>query len=190
VVRLPGGRVGFAMGDVVGHGIQAAATAGRLRTALRGFALEDERPGQVLGRLNDLAHAQPLAAWSSVVYGVLDVGRRELCWSRAGHPPPVFRDARGVRYLYEPAGSLLTILPAGSRYAEEVTALPEGATLLLYSDGLVERRGSQMEERLEALRVAMAEAPAGSDRLCGHVLDRMGTRPGEDDVALLAVRVA
>jgi Stage II sporulation protein E (SpoIIE)/GAF domain len=188
VFRLPEDRVGFVVGDVVGHGIEAAATAARLRSALRGFALEDERPGHVLGRLGDLAHGEPLAAWGSVVYGVLHLHRRELCWARAGHPPPVFRAAGEVRYLDDPAGPLLTILPPGSRYDEVVTPLPRGGTLLLYSDGLVERRGTQIEERVAALEAAVAAAPAGSDALCGHVLDRMGTT-AEDDVALLAMRV-
>jgi serine phosphatase RsbU (regulator of sigma subunit) len=189
VFRLPGGRIGFAMGDVVGHGIESAATAGRLRTALRGFALEDEAPGHVLGCLADLAHARPAAAWTSVIYGILDVRRRALHWTRAGHPPPVLRTGAGVELLPGPDGPLLTILPRGCRYPEAVTPLERGATLLLYSDGLVERRGADTDVRVAELRRVLADAPEDPDALCGYVLDAMGAAPGEDDVALLALRV-
>jgi serine phosphatase RsbU (regulator of sigma subunit) len=187
--RLPDGRVAFAMGDVVGHGIEAAATAGRLRTALRGFALEDEAPGHVVGRLADLAHAHPAAAWTSAVYGILDVGRRELRWTRAGHPLPALRTAGGVELLRGADGPLLTILPPGTRYPEAVVPLEPGALLLLYSDGLVERRGADTDVRVEQLRRVLAAAPEHPDALCGHILTAMGATPGEDDVALLAVRV-
>jgi serine phosphatase RsbU (regulator of sigma subunit) len=187
--RLGGGRIGFAMGDVVGHGIEAAATAGRLRTALRGFALEDAAPGHVVGCLADLAHARPAAAWTSLVYGILDVARRELRWTRAGHPLPLLRTAAGVERLTGSEGPLLTILPPGTPYPEAVTRLEPGATLLLYSDGIVERRGSDTDDRVEELGRALAAAPAAPDALCGHLLDVMGATPGDDDVALLALRL-
>ena len=187
VFRLAGDRVGFALGDVVGHGIEAAAAAGQLRNALRGYALEDDAPEHVLARLNDLAHLQPLAAFSSLVYGVLDVPSRRLRWAVAGHPPPVVRGA-GPGVDANAGAPPLGVLPAGSPFGVRDVTLAPDTTLLLYTDGLIERRNRPLDEGLELLRETVEQGPDDPDALCDAVLRRL--RPtGGDDVALLVLTV-
>lgn len=187
--RLPGGRLGVAIGDVVGHGIDAAATAAQLRTALRGAALEDPHPGRVMGRLNDLAHAAPLAAFSSAIYGVLDVRARTWTWARAGHLPLLVRTPGVTAFEEGPEGILLAYDPPGLDYAITVQVVEPGTTLVLYTDGLVERREAVAGERTEQLRWLVEHGPDDPEHLCQTLVERMVTPGAADDVAVVALRV-
>jgi sigma-B regulation protein RsbU (phosphoserine phosphatase) len=189
VFRLPGDRVGIAIGDVVGHGIDAAAIAVRLRNTLRGAALEDPHPGRVVGSLNDLVHTAPAAEWSSAAYGVLDTRARTWTWARAGHPAMLVRAAT-TAYEAGPEGILLAGEPVGTEYATTTHTLAPGTTLVLYTDGLVERRGTHQDERTEQLRWLVEHGPEDPEALCQALVERM-VRPGaSDDVAVIALTVS
>jgi serine phosphatase RsbU (regulator of sigma subunit) len=189
VVPLPGGRVGVAIGDVVGRGVGAAAMMGHLRIALRAYALEDESPAYVARRTARFVRTLERDQMSTCVYAVLDPATGELWSANAGHPPPVMLMSDGqARFLRWKPG-----LPFGvaedSEYTEARERLAPGDTLLLYTDGLVEKRGESIDVGLERLRAAVEGAPADPAALCKRVLAALvaGTS-SEDDVAVLAVR--
>ena len=189
VIPLPGGRVGLAIGDVVGRGVRAAAMMGHLRMALRAYALEIESPVLVAERMARFARTLERGQMSTCVYAVLDPASGNLRCANAGHPPPliVTRDGR-ARFITGTPG-----LPFGvggeTRYAELVSELEPGSTLLLYTDGLVEKRGEAIDAGLERLRSAVAEAPLEPEALCRRVLHSLLVEPPVDDVALLAVQL-
>jgi GAF domain-containing protein len=184
-VALPGERVGLAIGDVAGKGLSAAAAMGQVRAALHAYALEDEDPGSVLARLDRFVSAMDITA--TAMFITIDADG-ELAIASAGHPPAVLVDAGGARLvtgaLGPPLGSGVSTGPA------ERNHLPAGARMLLYTDGLVERRDERLDRSLEALRQVVASAPPGLDALCDRVLEALAPADAEwpDDVALLAVR--
>jgi len=183
-VLLPGDRVGLAIGDVAGKGLGAAAAMGQIRAALHAYALEDETPGSVLARLDRFAAAMDVTA--TAMFIIID-GAGEMAIASAGHPPAVLLDAAGARLLVGALGP-----PLGSGVEGRGTEhhhLPAGARLLLYTDGLVERRDEGLDVSLEALRQVAASAGPSLDAMCDRVLEALSPLEGEwpDDVALLAV---
>jgi serine phosphatase RsbU (regulator of sigma subunit)/anti-sigma regulatory factor (Ser/Thr protein kinase) len=189
-IRLQGGQLGLVVGDVVGKGVQAAATMGQLRNGMRAFALDRTKPSSTLTLLNRLAEEIMETAFATVVYVVIDVEARVCRYTSAGHPPPLiaFPDGR-VEFL---EGGRGLPLGAGSdtRYTHEVVELPVGTTLVLYTDGLVERRGQSVDEGLERLRITVSEGPREPEQLVEGLLRAMvGDAELGDDIALLAVRV-
>jgi serine phosphatase RsbU (regulator of sigma subunit)/anti-sigma regulatory factor (Ser/Thr protein kinase) len=189
-IRLQGGQLGLVVGDVVGKGVQAAATMGQLRNGMRAFALDRTKPSSTLTLLNRLAEEIMETAFATVVYVVIDAEARVCRYTSAGHPPPLiaFPDGR-VEFL---EGGRGLPLGAGSdtRYTHEVVELPVGTTLVLYTDGLVERRGQSVDEGLERLRTTVSEGPREPEQLVEGLLHAMvGDAERGDDIALLAVRV-
>jgi serine phosphatase RsbU (regulator of sigma subunit)/anti-sigma regulatory factor (Ser/Thr protein kinase) len=189
-IPLRESRLGLAVGDVVGKGVRAAATMAQLRNALRAFSLDRTRPSSTLTRLNRLSEEVLETAFATVVYAVVDPRTLTCRYSSAGHPPPlvVFPDGR-VELLEAGRG-----LPLGTgsvaEYVEDVVELQSGAVLVLYTDGLVERRGQSIDAGLEQLRAAVAAAPRDPELLVEHVLeDIIGATERDDDIALLAARV-
>jgi phosphoserine phosphatase RsbU/P len=184
VVPLPGGRLGLAIGDVAGKGLAAAAAMGQIRAALHAYALEDEAPGSVLDRLDRFV-AQ-MESMATAMFVVVD-GAGEMAIANAGHPPAIVVDPAGARLV---AGALSPPLGAGvTGRGQHRARLPEGARLLLYTDGLIERRGEGLDLSLEALRELVGAAPANLDGMCDRVLEALAPETGwPDDVALLAVR--
>ena len=188
VLALPGGRVGLVMGDVVGHDLQAASEMGQLRNALRACAAEGADPEEVLQRLNRLCMGRDLGELATVLYAVLDPVTGTVRIASAGHYPPLLASGGTARYLEGPPCP-----PVGAvreaRYTSSEHALPAGSRLLLYTDGLVERRTSSVDEGLGRLRDLVA-GPLEEDieGLCDQVLTGMlaGVAP-DDDVALLVV---
>jgi anti-anti-sigma factor len=188
VFLLPGGRVGLTIGDVVGRGLTAAATMGQLRTGLRAYALESASPAAVLDRLNRLVQELETPQIATMVYAVLDPETGRLTYAVAGHPPPLLLSGDGTaRYL--PADGCPPLGVWGEPCRDEGVMLDPGSTLLLYTDGLVERRARSIDDGLEALRAAMADGPGDLDRLCDDgVLGILPSDAPPDDVAVLAVR--
>ncbi len=174
VLALPDGATGLAVGDVVGHDMSAAASMGQLRSVLRSYAWSGEPAGRVIERLDELVRGLGMADVATCVYLRLADGHLE--YSRAGHPSPaVLLPTGAVRTL---DGGLRT--PVGVRSLTSVTAqaeadLPVGATLVAYSDGLVERRDRGLREGLLALHVALAAAPAGAGAgaIRDHLIDAL-----------------
>ena len=182
------------IGDVQGHGVQAAATMGQLRSAVRAFALGDHSPDEVLSGTNHLLIDLDPGLFASCCYIRLDPVTGLACIAQAGHPPPIIRYPDGRTHVLEiPGGVVLGVDPHARYPVTEVQLEPE-AILALYTDGLVERPGVDIDEGITALRVALARAgsptarPGGrslaavADRLTAtarHVADR------PDDIALL-----
>jgi phosphoserine phosphatase RsbU/P len=184
---LPGDRVGLAIGDVAGKGLGAAALMGQVRAALHAYALIDPDPAAVIDRLDRFVSA--MDATATAMFLTIDAdGRMEV--ASAGHPPAVVVDASGEARLV--TGALSPPLGAGitdRRRDAEPHFLPAGGRLLLYTDGLVERRDERLDRSLEALRVVAASAPPTLEAMCDRVLDALAPDVGSwpDDVALLAV---
>jgi PAS domain S-box-containing protein len=192
VVALPDGRVALAVGDVVGRGLRAATTMGQLRSALAALALSTESPSEVLDGLERFAGQVEGARLATVVYGVLDPAAGAFRYACAGHPPPlVLRPGGGTELLEDGRSPLLCALPAGATgpRPEGTHLLEPGDRLLLYSDGLVERRRESLSDglrRLAEAAVAVGDGAGWADEL----VRRMTVGAGDDDVALLAVAFA
>ena len=189
-ISLPDGRLGLVVGDVVGKGVHAAASMGQLRNALRAFALERTKPSSTVARLNRLVEEGLETAFATVVYAVVDPVAHVCRYTSAGHPPPLvaFPDGR-VEYLEDGRGVPLGTM-ADAEYAQGVVELPVGSVLLLYTDGLVERRARPIDEGLDLLQAAALDGPREPEQLVEHVLERMvGEEERADDIALLAVRL-
>ncbi|MFF1301480.1 SpoIIE family protein phosphatase [Streptomyces sp. NPDC058307] len=189
-----GDGLALVIGDVQGHGVQAAATMGQLRSAVRAFALGDRPPDEVMSSTNHLLIDLDPGLFASCCYIRLDPATGVARAARAGHPPPLLRSPDGrTRVLDLPGGVVLGVAPR-ARYPVTELQMEPGAILALYTDGLVERSGSDIDEGITALRVALAKAGApaarpGSRFLAG-VADRLTAtarhavdRP--DDIALL-----
>jgi serine phosphatase RsbU (regulator of sigma subunit) len=183
---MPGGHVLVAIGDVAGHGLAAAAGMARLRGALAGLAITGSPPERLVGWLNDLVHHVGPEHTASVVAGYFDPESRTLTWAQAGHPPPVLVRGSCARLLDPPPGILLG---AGRQeYAAAVLELAADDLLLLYSDGLIERRDRSVEEGLAAL----ARAVRGISDPEGAIAAALGALGGtdlEDDTCLVALQV-
>jgi PAS domain S-box-containing protein len=188
VLERPDGRVALVVGDVVGHGLRAAATMGQLRNAFRAYGLVESSPAEVVARINRLVMSGVEDAMATVVYLVLDRETGEVSYSSAGHPPPLVLTPDGPRFLE--GGRSVPIGASDPAVFREATAvLPPGSSLLLYTDGLVERRDVGLEERLGQLAEVAGGAADDLDALCDRVLEVvLGEGDPGDDVALLAVR--
>ena len=188
IVPLPDGRVGLVVGDVAGHGVAAAAAMGQLRMALRAYAVDNLPPADALQRCNrvlrDLAPSAMATAW----YGCYDPSSGVLTFSSAGHPPALLLEgARRARFLDEGHGPPLGAF-ANLEYSDTQCELEGEAILVLYTDGLVERRRTGLDEGLSALRAAACDAPQDPDLMCEYLIEKLVVEPTEDDIALLVVR--
>ena len=196
----PDGATVLVIGDVVGHDTQAAAEMGQVRGLLRGIAVTSgEGPARVLTRLDDALRLLRVDTTATAVVARLeqspaDRGRgvTRLRWSNAGHPPPILLADGEVRVLADERDPdlLLGIDPTTERF-ERVVEVPRGSTVLLYTDGLVERRGESIDEGVQRL-VAVLEQLAPEERPLPQLLEALLARMAEDyddDVALAAVRL-
>jgi serine phosphatase RsbU (regulator of sigma subunit) len=184
--EMPGGHVLVAIGDVAGHGLAAAAGMARLRGALAGLAITGAPPERLVGWLNDLVHHVAPEHTASVVAGYFDPASRVLTWAQAGHPPPVLVRGTSAQPLGQPSGILLG---AGrERYEASSVTLETGDLLLLYSDGLIERRDRPLDEGLSTLCWAAAGS-ADPEQVIDAVLGALGTTDPEDDSCLVALCV-
>ena len=184
--EMPDGQVLLAIGDVGGHGLTAAAGMARLRGALAGLAITGASPDRLVGWLNDLVwHVAPEHT-ASVIAGNFDPARRTLIWAQAGHPPPVLVRGAWARPLDAPAGILLG---AGrSEYALGRLQLRPGDLLLLYSDGLVERRDQDIDEGVDLL-VSAVRGITDPERLAAVALDALQPTHTDDDTCLIALAI-
>ncbi|WP_402465913.1 PP2C family protein-serine/threonine phosphatase [Isoptericola aurantiacus] len=189
VVELPGGRSGLVVGDCVGHGVGAAASMGRLSSAGRALMLAGAGPAQTLEMLDTFARTVPGSEFTTVFCGVVDPRTMTLTYSSAGHPPGLLVHDDGATTWLGEARSMPLTLPAGRRPEHKAT-LTSGDTVLLYTDGLVERRGEHLQDGLGRL-VTVAREACCATALAG-VPDRLlaGMLPdgARDDVALVVYR--
>lgn len=190
VIPLRDGRTGLAIGDVVGHGLDAAAKMAALQNALRAYALDGLRPSLVLERMNGFARELQGGPMATLLYAVVDPDAAQMRMASAAHPPPLVADPTGaVEYAEGPTGSPLGVVPFPT-YDESVVALADGSTILLYTDGLVERPEESLDQGLEWLRGFVRAASVDPEELCAALLKaRFPSEPPRDDVALLAVHL-
>ncbi|KAB1139250.1 SpoIIE family protein phosphatase [Streptomyces luteolifulvus] len=205
VIPLPGARVALVMGDVVGHGLHAAATMGRLRTAVHTFSTLDLPVDEVLGHLDDLVvrmdkdestgdapdgHEGEGVTGATCLYAIYDPVAGTCTMARAGHPDPAVVGPDGtVAFADVQASAPLGL--GGHPFETAEVNLPEGSQLVLYTDGLVEDRTRDLDVGLDALRRALAEAGAGRrtpEDVCQVVIDALGPARPSDDIALLVAR--
>lgn len=183
---------GFVIGDVMGHDLAAAAAMGQLRSVLRSCAVDGDRPSTVLERLDRLVDSFAMADLATVVYARLEMrpGAAALVYANAGHPPPLLlsRDGR-ARYLRDGMSPIIGAPDNGAR-GEAQVSLESGDTLLLYTDGVVERRGVDLDESLDQwARLAQQVGPqADVEELCDALVRELRDNT-TDDAALLAVRL-
>lgn len=184
--EMPDGSVLLAIGDVAGHGLEAAAGMARLRGALAGLAITGASPERLVGWLNDLVwHVAPEHT-ASVVAGSFDPQRRTLIWSQAGHPPPLLVRAGFARPVDQPYGVLLG---AGRDSYELATLqLRRDDLLLLYSDGLIERRDRSIDEGV-ALLAGAVRGISDPEQMISAALCALGAAEADDDTCLVALAV-
>ena len=191
VIPLDIGRLGLVIGDVIGRGPRAATTMGQIRHALRAFALLDMTPDDVLANLNRYARLSVPGEIATVAYLVLDRGSGSVAYATAGHPPPiVVRPDGTTRWLDGAAGPLLgafSYFPSGVATAR----LEPDECLMLYTDGLVERREEGLGDSLERLATTVAGlARASLPAFMRAVVDSLSTPEGQrDDIAVLLARL-
>jgi sigma-B regulation protein RsbU (phosphoserine phosphatase) len=195
VFTLPSGKVGFVMGDVEGHGLRSAVAMGRLRSALRAYALDYDDPAEVLSRLDRKLCYFEKEISATVVYAVTEPPFDILTLCSAGHPPPLIaRPGRPSADLLDvPHGLLLGLDPERPRFTGTVS-LPPGAAIAFYTDGLVERRQgfdpqAQPDlERLDLVRRAFVASDDAETACTRIVAEGLGDDSVEDDVALAVIR--
>jgi putative methionine-R-sulfoxide reductase with GAF domain len=187
VFSLPSGELCVTVGDVAGSGLAAAVIMGRMRSALRAYALETTDPAEVLGRLDrKMQHFEP-DALATVLYAVIEPGLGQMHVALAGHFPPVIaRPGEAAALADVQPGSMIGM---GLQAPRPVSTLPvpPGALLCFYTDGLVERRGELIDDGLDRLCRAVTAQPA--EAACAAVMGALvGNEPARDDIALLIVR--
>ncbi|MFI6491303.1 PP2C family protein-serine/threonine phosphatase [Streptomyces sp. NPDC050564] len=192
VVDLPGDRFAVAVGDVVGHGLEAATVMGMLRSALSASTRTVEGPAKALEVLGLYARSVEGAMATTAVAAVIDADSRQIAYSSAGHPPPVLLHSDGTcRLLDRATDPPLGVRPEHVPRPQSAVPYTSGDTLVLYSDGLIERRGEDIDAGLDRLTDALARsARLGPERLADFLLARLGVTGGaRDDIALVAVRL-
>jgi serine phosphatase RsbU (regulator of sigma subunit) len=189
-----GDGLALVIGDVQGHGVQSAATMGQLRSAVRAFALGDRPPDEVMSSTNLLLIDLDPGLFASCCYIRLDPATGLARASRAGHPPPLLRYPDGRTHVLNLPGGVVLGVDPNARYPVAELQMDAGTILALYTDGLVERPGDDIDDGITALRLALAKAGGPAARPGGHTLagvaDRLtatarhaADRP--DDIALL-----
>ena len=190
VVRAPDGRLVVSLGDAVGHGVAAVGVMARASGAIRAYVCEGHRPAQILTCLNTLLCSPDFPGLATAVIVSIDPADGHVEYAAAGHPYPLLRTSPGaVRALDASQGPLLGATPA-PRYSAGTTALPPGSALLLYTDGLIERRDEPISAGQQRLATALSGSPASarSDELVRAALHAcLSGRDRADDVCLLAV---
>ncbi|MEV4440142.1 SpoIIE family protein phosphatase [Streptomyces sp. NPDC049577] len=195
VIPLPGARVALVVGDVVGHGLHAAATMGRLRTAVQNFSSLDLPPDELLGHLDELVgridqeagDSEASIAGATCLYAIYDPASGTCSMARAGHPLPAVVGVDGeVEFAELPAGPPLGL--GGHPFEAAELTLPEGSSLVLYTDGLVEDRERDIETGLDTLRSTLAHPGRSPQETCEALLAALLPPRPSDDVALLVAR--
>jgi serine phosphatase RsbU (regulator of sigma subunit) len=187
VLPLDGGRVALVIGDVMGRGLRAAAVMGQLRATARAHASSELRPSEILARLDVAVGGLEQDQITTALFAVLDPATRSLTVASAGHLPPLVTTADDAYFLDVEPGPPLGA--GGSGYPELRLQLPDNATLLLFTDGLVEDRALPVDAGLETLRAALVGV-TGAEALCNLALVALGRdTEHDDDTAMLAVEL-
>ncbi|WUH78539.1 SpoIIE family protein phosphatase [Streptomyces sp. NBC_00435] len=202
VIALSGARVGLVVGDVVGHGLRAAATMGRLRTSVRVLAQMDLPPEEILTRLDDLISqgsgvrtsiesdepSEDEAVGVTCLYAVYDPVSGTCTMARAGHPLPAIVDPDSGTVTFPDLPSAPPLGVGSLPFESKELTLPPGSLLALFTDGLIQRRDLDPDEQLDLLGKVLTQPTGQLDDLCDKVIQAMLPNPADDDAALLLVR--
>ncbi|MFJ6480109.1 MULTISPECIES: SpoIIE family protein phosphatase [unclassified Streptomyces] len=187
VIPLPGDRTGLVIGDVMGHGVHAAAVMGQLRTAVRTLARHDVPPARLLRSLDAVVADLGEDEMATCVYAVHDAASGTCVIARAGHPPPaVVTPGGAITFLDGPPGTPLGT--GGQDFRTEEVRLPPGSLLVLYTDGLIEARDRDLDQGMAQLAGALHRVEQPLDELCDGILRRLLPSAQQDDVAVLLAR--
>ncbi|HEU0238008.1 MAG TPA: GAF domain-containing SpoIIE family protein phosphatase [Micromonosporaceae bacterium] len=187
VFRLPSGHVGIAIGDVAGSGLRAAVVMGRIRSALRAYALESTDPANVLAKLDRKIQLFEPGVMATVLYAVIEPSLSNVTMSAAGHLPPVIVEADRPAALVDITADLPVGAAPDAPRRNTVVALAPGRGLFFYTDGLIERRDRPIADGLERLAIALQAGPA--EEMCARTIASfLHNEVATDDVAVLAVR--
>ncbi|MFN3220134.1 MAG: PP2C family protein-serine/threonine phosphatase [Acidimicrobiales bacterium] len=200
--RLPDGRLVVTLGDVAGHGLAAASVMGQIRNALRAYTVEHPAPAEAVGLVSELLSFIEPGTMATLCHLIVDTVDGDgdgddtadgdgatLRWAGAGHPPLLrVGSAADVHFLVGDVGPPVGMgLPAA--FAENTATVTPGQIIVLYSDGLVERRGESIDVGLQRLADAAATAPTDLEAFCDHIIDELVSSSHDDDVAVLVLRV-
>ncbi|MBE1487582.1 PP2C family protein-serine/threonine phosphatase [Plantactinospora soyae] len=186
VFTLPSGWLGIVVGDVSGHGLRAAVVMGRLRSALRAYSLECDDPADALTRLDQKVQHFEAGNLATVLYAMISPDRERIRISLAGHLPPMLaRPDHGVDAPVLPVDLPLGVGRPKQRRSTDVE-FPDGAVLVCYTDGLIERRDELIDVGFDRLRAAIRPGPA--ETVCATIMSTLGVDQPADDVALLTIR--
>ncbi|WP_203600999.1 SpoIIE family protein phosphatase [Streptomyces sp. SID9727] len=191
VIPLPGGRVGAVIGDVQGHDTHAAAVMGQLRIVLRAYAAEGHSPATVMARASVFLHELDTDRFATCTYAEADLTTGVVQLVRAGHVDPLVRDADGgCRRVPSEGGLPLGLSAEFGRleYPVGTVELDPGQTMVLFTDGLVELPGADLDEGTQRLTALVTNGPQDLDQLADRLCASVDERGGEDDVALLLLR--
>ncbi|MET9515800.1 SpoIIE family protein phosphatase [Streptomyces sp. NPDC002994] len=187
VISLPGGRVALVVGDVMGHGVPAAAAMGRLRITAKALSRHNQEPGDLLAELDACAQEAGIEL-ATCLYILYDPATGRARIASAGHPPPLVRHPDGtVETISEVLGVPLGV--GGQPFATTETDLAEGAVLALYTDGLIEARGRDIEEGLDAVRAELSSDSGDLEAAADRILASLLPGPPDDDTVLVLARV-
>ncbi len=189
VVQCADGRVGVMIGDVAGRGIRAASVMGRIRPALRGFVADGHDPGEAIARLDAMIKEGERAELTTVFHLLYDRATRTAEYVRAGHPPALIRLPDGTVEELNGVGSPPVGILAAPRFTVQTAKIPDGSLLLLYTDGLIERRGEDLMSALKRLKATLAECPEGAQACLDRLAEVYRADAVPDDVAMLAMAV-
>jgi serine phosphatase RsbU (regulator of sigma subunit)/anti-sigma regulatory factor (Ser/Thr protein kinase) len=188
VIELSDNSIGFVIGDVAGHGMAAATFMGQLRSAIRAYALDTDGPGAVITKLAEFSDRMD-SRMATVVYATLNLSTWGVRIARAGHPYPLLVRADGSTEFLSDAGGPPLGTVGGQTYDEQAVTLLPGDTLVLYTDGLIERRGSQLSEGEAALAEVASTAPDEPELKCQAITARLTENLTiADDIAILTVQ--
>ncbi|KRE33661.1 ATPase [Mycobacterium sp. Soil538] len=187
VVDLEDGRIAMIVGDCVGHGLTAATVMGQVRSACRALLFDNPSPAAALSRLDRFAARLPGAQCTTAVCAILETGTGELVYSSAGHPPPILVFADGTADILEGGHTIALGIRTGHHRPEARITVPAGATLMLYTDGLVERRGKALDDGISRAVGMLAEhRDSALEDLVDVVMSGLAPEGGyHDDVVLL-----
>jgi serine phosphatase RsbU (regulator of sigma subunit) len=187
VVALDEDRLLVVIGDVSGHGLEASTTMAALRHAALAYVVEEPRPSTVLTKLSEYADATGYGFFATVLCAVIDLGRHELTVATAGHPAPLLLTHGDARYVELAIGPPVGA-PRGNGYGDTTTSVPAEAALLMFTDGLVERRGELIDIGFERVRRAAAVHGVCIEQLIENLAGDLEAGHHDDDAAILGVR--
>ncbi|MGC5341836.1 SpoIIE family protein phosphatase [Streptomyces sp. DT24] len=191
IIPLPGGRVGAVIGDVQGHDTHAAAVMGQLRIVLRAYAAEGHSPATVMARASVFLDELDTDRFATCTYAEVDLTTGVVQLVRAGHVDPLMRDTDGdCRRVPSEGGLPLGLSAEFGRleYPVSTIELDPGQTMVLYTDGLVEQPGADLDEGMRLLTALVRDGPRDLQRLADRLCEVIDERGGEDDVAVLLLR--